>query len=211
MTTKVYIAIPSYTGLVASSCLLGIVGLVQELAKYGMESQLTVHSFNGNIADARNRLVHGFLESDYTQLLFLDDDMGFDPYDIVRMVMKASDWGVLGALCPRKNMATGTGDYDCYSPLKPDCWHGTGCAANVDRVGTGIMVIPRKTFEDVSPFVIKRDSDDILQFFVTSMGEETIGEDFYFCDKVVQAGMPVGIAMWTKSVTHAGRFIYKGK
>ena len=32
MTTKVYIAIPSYTGLVASSCLLGIVGLVQELA-----------------------------------------------------------------------------------------------------------------------------------------------------------------------------------
>ena len=72
------------------------------------------------------------------------------------------------------------------------------------------MVIPRKTFEDVSPFVIKRDSDDILQFFVTHMGAETIGEDFYFCDKVVQAGMPVGIAMWTTSVTHAGRFIYKG-
>ena len=209
----VYIAIPSYTGMIASSCVLGVVSLIDTIKSEGGNATLTFHSFNGNVADARNHLARGFLESDASHLLFIDDDMGFRESDIMRMLDAVADnpRQVVAALCPRKNRETGAGDYDCYSPITP-AMHGTDSLLGVTRVGTGIMLIPREALQAVLDFgvVDTNKADGLVQFFVTKMGAESLGEDYYFCDMCTAAGIEVSVAMWTTSVTHTGLHTYKG-
>lgn len=208
---KIMIAIPSYTGLVATECMMSIFELVNELSEFGVQCGFATHSYNGNIADARNKLCHEFLYSDhaYTHILFIDDDMGFHAPDIFNMIYPMDAVEVFAALCPRKNMETGAGEYDCYDPLYPEK-HGRSEFQQVDRAGTGIMLIPRGALDRVETVLpVYAQPPEISQFFVTYMGEVLIGEDYYFCDRLAEAGVPLYVAMWTK-VTHTGRYVYKG-
>ena len=211
---KVFIAIPSYTGTIAAECVLSVVGLIGVLnSELGVQSILSIHSYNGNVADARNRLVQGFLQSDCTHMLFVDDDMQFNPVDILEMFRAVvappqRNEAIMAALCPRKNIQTGEAEYNLYSPLAEE-YHGERVVVQVDRVGTGIMIIPRHSFDVLTSATACREADGLQQFFVTIMGVEELSEDYYFCESARACGVNIYLAMWT-DVKHIGRYAFGG-
>lgn len=209
---KVFIAIPSYTGTIAAECMLSVVGLIEVLnSELGGQSMLTIHSYNGNVADARNRLVQGFLTSDCTHILFVDDDMQFVPEEVFRMLsgFTSNTLAVIAALCPRKNTKGAASEYDMYHPPADESLYGKNVYVHVDRVGTGIMVIPRKVFLDTAPNVVRRATDGMPQYFLTLSGVRDVSEDYYFCDRVRSCGIDIFLAMWT-DVKHIGRYAFGG-
>lgn len=211
---KVFIAIPSYTGTIAAECMLSVVGLMEVLnSELGVKSMLAIHSYNGNVADARNRLCQGFLETNCTHILFIDDDMQFVPEEIARMFKsyEAGEFGlgVVAALCPRKNTFGRAIEYNLYHPPTDESLYGTNTFISVDRVGTGIMVIPRQVLTTTGLRVIHRLRDGMPQYFLTKSGEVDVSEDFYFCDHLKQCGVPLFLALWT-NVKHIGRYAFGG-
>lgn len=205
MTRKFMIAIPTYTGLVAVECMVSVLGLCQKLGNVGIEYEIVTRNYDGNIARARNALCHHFLESDCTHMLFVDDDMTFHSGHIFQMLVATDYNGIIGALCPRKNMSTGNGVYDCYQPRKPRA-EKTDTLYEAYRVGTGIMLIPRQVLEQLDVGVI--DGHKTFFEFVTVANQGYLSEDYYFCDLVHNAGFGVAVAMWT-DVSHMGRYCYK--
>lgn len=211
---KLFIAIPSYTGNITAECMLSVVGLMEVLnSELSTKTTLTIHSYNGDVADARNELVKAFMSSTCTHLLFVDDDMAFVPRDIVRMCADRTDAfgnpAVTAALCPRRNTEGCAVDYTLHSPPVDETLYGTNGYASVDRVGTGIMFIPRAVFEHVKPNAVVRRRDGLVQYFLRQTGVEDISEDYAFCDLLKHCAVPLYIALWT-DVKHIGRHAFGG-
>lgn len=209
---KAFIAIPSYTGTISAECMLSVVGLIEVLnSELGVQSVLTIHSYNGNVADARNQLVQEFLSTNCTHLLFVDDDMQFVPSEIARMFefFTTRNEGVLAALCPRRNTIGQESVYDLYSPLVSGSFYGADAYIEIERVGTGIMLIPRTVFTTTVFNVIHRLRDGLAQYFLTISGEEDISEDYYFCDHLKTCGVSLYLALWTNT-KHIGRYAFGG-
>src|SRR5262245_20133154 len=79
-----------------------VVGLQQHCLRNGINFQLATTEQITNIDRARNVLAAMFLwDTTASHMLFIDDDMGFNVEDLVKMF----DWrdkDVVAAICPRK-------------------------------------------------------------------------------------------------------------
>ncbi len=109
--------------------------------------RLMVHSVVGssNLAQARSALAAAFLASQATDMLFVDDDMGWNSGDVVRLL--ASDKAVIGGIGARKLPFH---DADprkwCYIPLAGPRNQDDEGAIEVASVGTGFSKITREPF-----------------------------------------------------------------
>src|SRR5207302_4877147 len=100
---------------------------------------------NSNLAQARNELAARFLASGATDMLFVDDDMGWNHGDVVRLL--ASDKPVIGGVGARKKPFDDTDPNKwCYRPLAGPR-NQNGGAIEVETVGTGFLKITREPFE----------------------------------------------------------------
>ena len=122
------------------------------------------------IGRARNLLSHVFLNTDFTHLLFIDSDIGFDPDGIFSMIaaMQATpNCAILGAPVPRRainwsniaraaeqglgrdnpaDLARYSGDYtftlaDSHGSFRLDA------LVELEHLGTGVMMIRRDVLE----------------------------------------------------------------
>ncbi len=151
---------------------------------------------NSNLPKARNELVNRFLSSDFSDMLFIDDDMGWEPNDVVRLL--ASEHPLIAGV-GRKRSAQPNDDpavWCCLfpdGPLRPDEFG----AIPVLGVGTAFMRIGRGVFErlikahpdwkrvppdrpQVSP--PQTAADHYYRFFrFDDDGTREINEDYGFC------------------------------
>src|ERR1043165_4666319 len=72
-----------------------------ELTAKGVRANLMTINGSSHLPKARNHLVAHFLAGDFTDLLFVDDDMGWDPDAVIRLL--ASDKPVIGAVGRKKS------------------------------------------------------------------------------------------------------------
>ena len=106
---KLFIATPMYGGQCAGMFTKSTNDLAMACAKYGIEIKF-YYLFNESlITRARNYCVDEFLRSDYTHLLFIDSDIGFNYKDVFTL-MHLTD--------PEKGMDVVTGPY----PKKSISW-----------------------------------------------------------------------------------------
>jgi GT2 family glycosyltransferase len=169
------------------------------------------------VSRVRNLLAKDMLESDCTDLLFIDSDINFEPDDVFRLMAWASD--------PKKGIVAGVPrtrsedkvyitdlDYDENGQLT---MNGMGLV-RAKRVATAFMWVQRGVFEKLvaeNPdwtYFDKRAGKDlsaVFDFKVTREGY--IGEDFLFCDRVREAGYEVWIDPTIK-LGHMGVQEYKG-
>lgn len=81
------IATPCHSGSVTEGYMRSLLGLSHSLRDYGVDMDLTVLGGDSLITRARNGLVGHFIsEKKFTHLLFIDDDLCFDPSLILRML-----------------------------------------------------------------------------------------------------------------------------
>lgn len=192
---KVCIATPSLSGTACVQFTRSMVDTVKALTMAGMEVQWRVLSFCNFIDAARNQMVREFLMTDYTDLVFIDDDMGWSVDGFMRMLTKDVD--VVGAICPRRT--------------DPVQWNANLLrderGSRIERdgllecayVGTGIMRIRRTVLEAMAP-----------PWFDTAWeGGRKIGEDAWFCREWRQRGGRI----WAEpdiTVTHSGMNEWSG-
>ncbi len=190
------------------------------LAHLGIRSYMQQVIGNSNLPRARNDLSAAFLASDYTDCLFVDDDMGWQPNDVVRLL--ASDKDLIGAVGCKKVMCPDTDPAKwCLRMLPGDIHQDDMGAIEVEAVGTGFLKISRVVFErmiDEHPEWKRRGWPNMPEkarawyyrfFSFDPEDPDEIGEDIGFCREWRRLGGQVWIDPTIK-LLHVGEHEYTG-
>lgn len=196
-----FIATPMYGGMCAGFYTQAMLTLQRQAQDAGITVTYSFMFNESLITRARNALVHGFLKSNATHMMFIDADIKFNPADIFPMIAADKDiicgiypkkeinWGSVRAAIdrgePDEKLQFNTGSfvvnlvgYDKQATISvsepAEIWNG----------GTGFMVIKREVFEKLADKVPSYTNDvvdlgntiqrDVIkEYFATSIEPET--------------------------------------
>lgn len=168
---KLFVATPMYGGACAGMFTRSIADLSAVCAKYQIPLQLYFLFNESLITRARNYCVDEFLRSEATHLMFIDSDIGFNPQDVLALLALMTDespYDVMGGPYPKKCISwekikqavdKGVADKDAnvlekfvgdyvFNPKGSQKEIPIGAPVEVMEIGTGFMMVRRKTFED---------------------------------------------------------------
>jgi hypothetical protein len=245
---KLFLATPMYGGNCVGMYTRAVADLAAICAKYQIPLQLYFLFNESLITRARNYCADEFLRSDATHMLFIDSDIGFNPQDVLALLAMQdddSDYDVIGAPYPKKciswekiKMAVDkgvadedpnklekfVGDY-VFNPSNGQREIPIGEPVQVMEMGTGFMMIRRKTFDKYKevfpnlhykPDHIRTDAFDgsreIMAYFdciIDPVSKRYLSEDYMFCYNVQKAGMKVWFCPWMQT-QHVGTYVFGG-
>ena len=245
---KLFVATPMYGGQCAGMYARSIADLSAMCASYKIPLQL-YYLFNESlITRARNYCVDEFLRSGATHLMFIDSDIGFNPQDVLALLAMqddASEFDVIGGPYPKKciswekiklavdkgvadedpnQLEKFVGDY-VFNPKANTKEIPIGKPVEVLEIGTGFMMIRRRTFEKYEaafpqlhykPDHVRTEhfdgSREIMAYFDCIIDPQTkryLSEDYMFCYNVQKAGMKVWFCPWMQ-MQHVGTYVFGG-
>ena len=214
---KLFVALPAYDFKVSLKLAISLARLAQTAPQHGVQVHIGSICGCSVVSRARNLLVKDFLDTNCTDLIFIDSDINFDSEDVFRLMAWATDpkKGIVAGV-PRvrdvKTVYIADLDYDENHDLT---MNGMGLVRGL-RVATAFMLVRREVFEVLAAknpewtYYDKRAGRDlsaIFHFDVTPGGY--IGEDFLFCDRARAHGFEVWIDPTIK-LGHMGVQEYKG-
>lgn len=200
--TKVFVATPMYGGMCAGFYTQSVLTMSQVFSQHGVGLSFSFMFNESLITRARNALVHQFLKTDNTHLLFIDSDIRFFPEHIIPMIQADKD--IICGIYPKKeiNWTTVKSAMDKGVPQE-DLKHHTGSfvvnlvgyagevtvpikdPVEIFNGGTGFMLIKREVFEKLGEKVpsytndvgdlsgTMQQNEQIKEFFATSIEPET--------------------------------------
>lgn len=200
--TKLFIATPMYGGMCAGYYTQSLMTLQNILRDNRIDTAASFLFNESLIQRARNALVHGFLKTDFTHLMFIDADIRFDAKDVLPMLLadkpiicgiypkKEINWGAIHAAAlagvPPHELKKYSGSFVVnLVGYKEEQRVEIGQPVEIWNGGTGFMLIKREVFEQLKDHVPSyiNDTNDlggaigqerIHEFFATSI--EPIGE-----------------------------------
>jgi hypothetical protein len=191
---KLMVAIPCYDGKVNVHAAFQLAALMPAIARYGVSVQLAHIAGCSIITKARNALAHMFMQSDCTDLLFVDADINFKVEDVLRIVALSGDKDVVAGAYPRR-----ADDKKFFTDIHYPLELADGLL-RVERVGTGFMLIRRHVLEKLEAdhpewkFWVNTEQAHHTAFFdFKQTAEGYIGEDYLFCDRARAAGFKIYI------------------
>lgn len=167
---SLFVATPMYGGQCSGMFTQSMVHLTSLCAQYGIQMR-TFFLFNESlITRARAYCADEFMRSNYTHMLFIDSDIGFDPRDALTLMAlqdDASPYDVIAGPYPKKCISwekivqavnKGVADKDprvlekyvgdfVFNLAGGTTSVNLGEPVSVLEAGTGFMMIRRKTFE----------------------------------------------------------------
>ena len=181
---KVFVAVPSYDKKFYVNCVSSLINATQVLLKNGIEFSFNFEVGMPWLTMARNNLARSFLESDCTELVFIDADLGFSP-EAFRDLIVSNEAIVAGAY-PKKQ------DNPIFAVLvkmgpdgHPIVENG---AVEADGLPTGFMKIKRVVFEKIMsahPELVYEDINTgkpTYNFFGMFIRDgKWYGDDYGFC------------------------------
>lgn len=214
---SLFVALPAYDFKVSLKLAVSLARLAQAAPAHGIDLQIGSICGCSVVSRARNLLTQDMLESNCTDLIFIDSDINFEPQDVLRLMAWTSD--------PKKGIVAGvprvrsvdktyitTLDYDADGQLT---MNGMGLV-RAERVATAFMMVRRDVFTtmvDAHPdwkYYDKRSDRTVPALFDFKLTEEGyMGEDFLFCDRARELGFEVWIDP-TISLGHMGVQEYEG-
>lgn len=213
---KLFFALPAYDFKVSLKLAISLARFAQQAPAHGIEVNIGSICGCSVVSRARNLLVRDFLETDCTDLMFIDSDINFEPESIFRLMAWGSD--------PKKGIVAGVprtrkSEKVYIAKLDQDeegvTMNGMGLVRGL-RVATAFMLVQRKVFEDLieknpewayTDHITKTDLHAVFDFKVTKEGY--MGEDFLFCDRARELGYEVWIDPTIK-LGHMGVHEYEG-
>lgn len=167
---KVFLATPMYGGQCSGSFAKSTMDLAFLAAKYQIDLK-AYYLFNESlITRARNYLADEFMRSDFTHLMFIDSDIGFDPNDVLGLLAVSepnSEFEIVCGPYPKKTISWEkikvavdkgfadqnpqdlekyVGDY-VFNPAKEQTEIQLDRPVEVLEGGTGFMMIQKSAFE----------------------------------------------------------------
>lgn len=217
---KIALAVPSYKGFVACDHAHSVQMML--MAKPKNVEWILVSSVGcGVLPRARNSQVATSMAHDCTHILFVDDDIGFNPDDVYRMI--ARDVGVIGAIPQKRSSHWNEPAQLAVTPKGLKYYPTLGVAIPTEpRLPMALTLIKTEVFQTmrdkglVDPFVYPKIGDDANRHLATYFGYELEpapewsfeyalakrmnleavtddGEDHYFCRRAAKAGYDIFI------------------
>ena len=194
---KLMIAIPCYDGKVNIKTAFAIAELVPKLDKMGVQIHLAHVSGCSIITKARNNLVRNFMESDCTDLLFVDADVIINVDAVTRLLALSGGKDVVAGSYPRRS-ADSKFFLDFYLNENQELEFDEHGLLRVESVATGFMLIRRHVIQHMY------DKYPEWQYQVGDNGEKEtavfdfaiidgqyIGEDYLFCRRAREEGFKI--------------------
>ena len=195
---KIFIATPMYGGMCAGFYTQSIIQLLTTCQANGVDAEFSFMFNESLITRARNSLVHTFLKTDCSHLMFIDSDIKFRAADVIHMIRAEKD--ILCGIYPKKeiNWHTVKAAFDRGVSIE-DMKFNTGSfvvnlvnyagevtvpmhePVEIFNGGTGFMLIKREVFDKLSDHVPAysndvidlggqmKQSEPIKEFFTTSI------------------------------------------
>ena len=195
---KIFIATPMYGGMCAGFYTQSIIQLLTTCQANGVDAEFSFMFNESLITRARNSLVHTFLKTNCSHLMFIDSDIKFRAADVIHMIRAEKD--ILCGIYPKKeiNWHTVKAAFDRGVSIE-DMKFNTGSfvvnlvnyagevtvpmhePVEIFNGGTGFMLIKREVFEKLGESVPTysndvvdlsgqmKQSDPIKEFFTTSI------------------------------------------
>lgn len=247
-TRKLFLAVPMYGGQCTGMFARSVADLSALCTQYGIQLQLYFLFNESLITRARNYCADEFMRSGATHLMFIDSDIGFNPNDVIALLAiqdEASPYDVIGGPYPKKciswekiklavdkgvaddnpnNLEKYVGDY-VFNPKSGQAQIPIGEPVEVSEIGTGFMMIRRRTFEKYSeafpelsykPDHVRTEhfdgSREIMAYFdciIDPVSKRYLSEDYMFCYNVQKMGGQVWLCPWMQ-LQHVGTYIFGG-
>jgi hypothetical protein len=213
---KIFFGIPAYDHKVSIKQAISLMRFAQEALPHGIQAAVGSICGCSVVSRARNLLVKDFLESDATDLMFIDADINFDPQDIFRLLAWVSEPNIgiaAGIPCARKVEKTYIVTLD--EENNQLTMNGMGLV-RAKRVATAFMMIKREVLEKLvkdNPQwhywddKTERTLSAVFDFQVKD--NSYVGEDYLFCDRARDAGFEVWVDPTIK-LGHMGTIEYEG-
>jgi hypothetical protein len=204
---KLFIGIPAYDGKLNIKTAFALAQLMPKAMQLGVSVILSDLSNCSIITMARNSLVHEFLKTDATELLFIDSDVIATADDILRLMAQSGDKDITTGAYPRRAK-----DQNFFADLYFDT-NGNlefeGSLMRVERAPTGFMLIQRHVLEQmifVHPeWAYEKSPTETVSavFDFAIVDGKYVGEDYLFCDRATSMGFKVYIDV-DISLPHVG-------
>ena len=140
--TRIHFCVPCYAGLVNEGFFISMLKFMAAANKLGLNFTVDTMVNESLIPRGRNSLVAKFLafEPKSTHLMFVDADIGFEPEEILKLMLADKD--VAGGLYPKKALPIQ------YVVNKvPNSTKEGENLVEVANLGTGFMLIKRQVIE----------------------------------------------------------------
>lgn len=209
---KIYVACLAYTGAITVETADSIYGEVYEAIKRKHELAVQFAQQDSIISRCRNYMVRNFLATDFTDMIFLDADVGFPMGTLCSLAEYPVD--IVGACYPYREdpIRFPIG----WIPERPALYTdpATGLL-EVDSLPAGCLRMSRNVLETL----IARHPE--LEYFEPSggvahalfefsrVGKAFLGEDVSFCRLARSEGFKVWMAPEV-DMTHTGHKVFKG-
>lgn len=234
---KIFIATPMYGGIAKNPYTISLQNLIVKLSQSGHSIMTTTVGNESLITRARNTLVHKFIKTDCDALLFIDADHGWNSDDVLRMIESGKDF--IGAIYPMKGInwenikaaavigrpASELEKYSGYfaiNLLPEDQTFNENEPFKVKDIGTGMLFLTRKVFEDLEPHCKKYKNNNVgdtgiqfgemvTEYFTTFIDDDILlSEDYALCRMWQRIGGEVWSAPWVR-ITHSGDYNFAGQ
>lgn len=207
---KVFIATPAFVGGIAGDYVSSMFHSAKALEAAGIQSEFCLLEGHGVIEDARNELAGQFLETDCTDLVFIDSDEGWVASDLVKLLQYDRD--VVAGAYPAKDTIE---RYVAYLPPGEN-WADEDGLVEAECVATGFLRIKRhviKTLADQAHWFQPNGGTVYckapLIFEFTFEDGRRWGEDFTFCRKWRRLGGKIYVAPEMR-LQHYGQHVWRG-
>jgi hypothetical protein len=210
---KIHFCMPCYGGQLFEQNFMSYIKWSNTARQLGLDWTMETMTNESLISRARNTLCAKFLNTtDSTHLMFIDADIGFEPWHILAMLNHDKD--VIGGLYPMKTL-----------PVKwvvngfPGAEEGENGLQEVSKTGTGFMLIKRHVFEKMNSHpAVKSFNNDIglpaelnqymKTYFDTAVRENRYySEDWTFCENWRDLGGQVWVDKRVL-LRHTGTFVF---
>ena len=204
---------PCYGGQLFEQNFMSYIKWANTARQLGLDWTIETMTNESLISRARNTLVAKFLNTpDSTHMMFIDADIGFEPWHILAMLNHDKD--VIGGLYPMKTL-----------PVKwvvngfPGAKEAPDGLQEVSKTGTGFLLVKRHVFEKMNSHpAVKPFNNDIglpaelnqymKTYFDTAVRENRYySEDWTFCENWRDLGGEVWVDKRVL-LRHTGTFVF---
>lgn len=197
---KLFIGTPAYEGKVFVQYAMSLLDTCDLLKSSFIEPVVRVPVAGSLLVADRNRLIQMFWESDADYMLCIDNDLGWNPYSVLRMLHSEKEF-VAGVYPSR--MGQGFNFRPELEPSGKIVMDQETKFLKMQYIPAGFMMFSRKviaTMRDKYPELYYSPKDPRSQtesaycFFDTEVWEgEFWGEDYVFCRRVREAGFDIWV------------------
>lgn len=206
----VWLAIPAYTGTIHMGTMRAVLNDLLALADRGDRVTLFDESGNAMIGDCRGLICAKFLESDATDLVFIDSDVSWEAGAVLKLVDAPVDF-VAGIYPQRKDPIAFTVQYltdrsELWADPETGLLEVMGVPAGFMRLSRAMLEKMTAAYPDTQFYCSEGPNETVHDLFGPwRIGKIKYGEDFSFCAR----WRAIGGKVWVNPEIRLGHCGYK--